>query len=70
MAKTLSDLTMDRAGTPSADRDAARAALTDAQIDAIFELHRMKDDGGERDLLAVGLAAVGGWLARQLAARE
>jgi len=70
VAKTLSDLTMDRAGTPSADRDAARAALTDAQIDAIFELHRMKDDGGERDLLAVGLAAVGGWLARQLAARE
>lgn len=70
VAKALADLSTEKAGATNADREAARAALTSAQIDAIFELHRMKDDGRERDLLAVGLAAVGGWLARQLAARE
>lgn len=38
---------------------AIRAALSDAQIDAIFDLHRMLKRDGDHDLMAIGAAAIG-----------
>jgi len=42
-------------------------ALDDAQIDALFDLSRMREQDRQHDVLAVGVAAlasvIGGWLA-------
>jgi predicted amidophosphoribosyltransferase len=65
VAKALQDLATARNATAPDEREAHRAALTDAQIKAIFDLERMREREGDReqDLLAVGLAAAGVWLA-------
>ncbi len=54
------------AATP--DPEALRAALADAHVEAILTLARMRDSEAapERDLVAVGVAAVAGWLAAKL----
>jgi hypothetical protein len=67
VAKAIADLAAGRAASPAQDSAAVRAALTDAQIEAIFDLERMRSEPPERDLLAVGLAAAGAWLATRLA---
>jgi hypothetical protein len=68
VAKALQDLAI--AGNKAApeERDAMRAALTEAQVNAIFELERMRgsEPKPEYDLLAVGLSAVGAFLAERL----
>ena len=66
VAKALEDLvTASQVPTP----DARRAAITDAQATALFDLERMKRDEGRDDLVAVGAAAIGAligdWLRRR-----
>jgi len=63
VAKALQDLASARSAAAPDEREANRAALTDAQIKAIFDLERVREGEPEQDLLAVGLAAVGVWLA-------
>jgi hypothetical protein len=65
VAKALQDLGATGAAAADAERDAVRSGLTDAQIDAIFELQRERAGAPEPDVLAVGIAAVGAWLARR-----
>jgi hypothetical protein len=67
VAKALQDLATERSKAAPDERDAMRAALTDAQIKAMFDLERMREGEPEQDLLAVGLAAAGVWLATWLA---
>ena len=68
VAKALQDLAT--AGNKAApdEREAMRTALSDAQVNAIFELERMRgsEPKPEYDLLAVGLSAVGAFLAERL----
>jgi ribosomal protein L37E len=66
VAKALQDLATQRSRTAPDERESMRAALTDTQIKAIFELERMRAGEPEQDLLAVGLAAVGAWLVTRL----
>ena len=63
VAKALQDLATARSPAAPDEREANRAALTDTQIKAIFDLERMREGEPEQDLLAIGLAAVGVWLA-------
>jgi len=67
VAKALQELATERSGAAPDERDSMRAALTDAQVNAIFELERMREGEAERDLLAIGLAAVGDWVATHFA---
>ena len=67
VAKALQALATERSKTAPDQRATMQAALTDAQIKAIFDLERMRDGGPEHDLLALGLAAAGVWLAAWLA---
>jgi hypothetical protein len=67
VAKALQDLAAGRRATAPDDRESLRAALTDAQVKALFDLEHMRDGEQQRDLLAVGLAAVGAWLVTRLA---
>lgn len=67
VAKALHDLGT-RATTPgTADANATSAALSDAQINALFDVERIREREGNHDLLAIGAAAMGavlgGWLA-------
>lgn len=63
VARALHDLASEGNQAAPDEREAVRAALTDAQVNAMFELERMRGAAPERDLLAVGLAAAGAWLA-------
>jgi hypothetical protein len=60
VAKALHELAA--ASTNSApSHEATRAALSDAQVDAMFDQTRMQDRAaGSDDLLAIGAAAIGG----------
>ncbi len=40
-----------------------RNRLSDAQIDAIFDLARMRQDEGNDDIVAIGAAAIGALIA-------
>jgi uncharacterized Zn finger protein (UPF0148 family) len=62
VAKALRDLSTTPA-TTAVDQDKLRAALRDAQVDAIFDLERMRDRDDGRDLVAVGATAIAGLLA-------
>jgi len=66
VAKALHDLA---AGAEPAAPLAMRNRLSDAQIDAIFDLARMRQDEGNGDIVAIGAAAIGALVARLLAAR-
>ena len=59
------------ATVPAADPDAMRSRLSDAQIDAIFEIARMKDSksGGDHDLVSIGATAIGALIAGLIANR-
>ena len=69
VAKALQGLAAGRSGAAAQDHESLQAALTDAQIKAVFDLERIREGEREHDLLAVGLAAVGVWLATQLVSR-
>ena len=60
VAKALHDLAAESAVPASVSPTAMRAALSDAQINAIFDLQRMqRRDGRDDDLVAIGAAAIG-----------
>jgi hypothetical protein len=66
VAKALADLEHGAtAGTPPS-QDATRAALSDAQIDALFNAMKTQPPEGRHDLLSIGAAAVGGLIGRWL----
>jgi hypothetical protein len=68
VAKALQDLAAGASANPPAP-DAARTALADAQIDALFNLERIREREGRHDLLSVGTAAIGALLNRVLLSR-
>jgi len=49
--------------------DAAKAAISDAQLDALFDLERTREREGHGDLLAIGAAAIGAVLGGLFASR-
>ena len=67
VAKALHDLGTSATTPGTADPNATSAALSDAQIDALFDVERIRERDGNHDLLAIGAAAMGavlgGWLA-------
>jgi len=59
VAKALHDLaTASASALPT--QDATRAALSDAQVDAMLNAAQMQDRRGNDDLVAIGAAAIGG----------
>jgi hypothetical protein len=58
VAKALQELAAGAAAPSSASPDAMRKALSDAQIDAIFDLQRMAERDRNDDLVAIGAAAI------------
>jgi hypothetical protein len=65
VAKALREFSAGVPAPASADPDSTRAALSDAQVNAIFDLERMRRREGERgdDLVAIGAAAIGALVA-------
>jgi hypothetical protein len=72
IAKALCELSAGISTPASADPNAMRAAMSDAQINAIFDLERMRTRGregeGDDDLVAIGAAAISGLIAGLLRA--
>lgn len=67
VAKALHDLGTSATTPGTANANATSAALSDAQINALFDVERNREREGNHDLLAIGAAAMGavlgGWLA-------
>jgi hypothetical protein len=63
VAKALHDLAHAASAPPPADPNAMHTALSDAQINAIFDLTRMRQREGDDDLVAIGAAAIGALVA-------
>lgn len=62
VAKALQELSANAAARTSTEPGPTRSTLSDAQIDAIFDLARMRppaDDQSPTDLAAIGAAAIG-----------
>jgi len=68
VAKAVHELSAGVA-TPAADPEAMRAALSDAQVNAIFDLERMRQREGDDDLVAIGAAAIGVLIAGLIGSR-
>jgi hypothetical protein len=69
VTKALRELAEGRPNPASADPDTMRTRLSDAQIDAIFDLARVGRDEGNDDLVAIGAAAIGALIAGLVATR-
>ena len=69
VAKALRELSGGVSTPVSADPNAMRAAMSDAQVNAIFDLERMRQRDGDDDLVAIGAAAIGALISVVLAAR-
>jgi hypothetical protein len=65
VAKALRELAASAAAQAPADAEALRTSLSDAQINAIFDVERMRQSQRESgdDLVAIGAAAIGGLIA-------
>jgi hypothetical protein len=59
VAKAVHELSAAGVAASPEAQERTRSALSDAQIDALFEAARMKERDDGHDLLAIGLAAVG-----------
>jgi hypothetical protein len=66
VAKALHDLATERPGNAPTDPDAMRAVLANAHADALLARERSRDDERGTDLVAIGVAAIGAWLVRNL----
>lgn len=60
VAKALHDLAVNTRDAPPANPESTRTALSDAQLDALFDEERMREREGNHDLVAIGAAAIGG----------
>lgn len=69
VTKALQELAAGSAAVSSVSPEAMRKALSDAQIDAIFELHRMRRQEADSDLVAIGAAAIGALIATFVSTR-
>jgi hypothetical protein len=69
VTKALQELAAGSAAPSSVAPDAMRKALSDAQIEAIFELHRMPRQDADSDLVAIGAAAIGALIATFVSTR-
>lgn len=69
VAKALRDLVAASSRPSAGNQDDARNAFGNAQVDAIFDLQRIRDREGNHDLIAIGAAAIGAVLADWLASR-
>ncbi len=56
-------------GPPSSNANATRQALSDAQIDALFDQERMRERAGHNDLLVIGAEAIGALVSAFLRSR-
>lgn len=63
VAKALRELAASASSRAPSDAEAMRTTLSDAQINAIFDVERMRQSEGGDDLVAIGAAAIGGLLA-------
>jgi hypothetical protein len=69
VAKALQDLARAPPAAAGANADAVRTALSDAQVNAIFDLERMQQKSERNDdLVAIGAAAIGALVAGLLRA--
>ena len=69
VAKALRELSAEVPKPVSADPSAMRTTLSDAQVNAIFDLERMRKSEGDDDLVAIGAAAIGALVGVFLAGR-
>jgi endogenous inhibitor of DNA gyrase (YacG/DUF329 family) len=71
VAKALREFHAEAATPAAADPDAMKNRLSDAQIDAIFEVARMRDGRAhdDQDLVSIGASAIGALIAILMAAR-
>jgi hypothetical protein len=69
VAKALRELHAGAAAPAGADPEAMKGRLSDAQIDAIFDLARMRESKGNDDLVAIGATAIGALIAGLIASR-
>ncbi len=69
VAKALHDLAAGAAPIAPPMPPATSAALSDAQIDAIFDVARLRESEGTSDLVAIGAAAIGGIVGALIASR-
>jgi hypothetical protein len=72
VAKALHELQAGTAAPATADPEAMKNRLSDAQIEAIFEVARMRDSKGpedHEDLVSIGATAIGALIAGLIATR-
>ncbi len=69
VAKAVHDLTIVNASTSPATQEQTSVALSNAQLDALFNLDRLSEHDGNDDLVAIGVAAIGAALGAMLLAR-
>src|SRR5205823_4731720 len=69
VAKALHDLAAGASSPTPSDPDAMRNRLSEAQIDAIFDLAQTRRDDKNHDIVAVGAAAIGALISGLLVAR-
>ena len=63
VTKALRELAAGASSAAPLDPETMRTTLSDAQINAIFDVNRMRPDDGNDDLVAIGAAAIGVLLA-------
>jgi hypothetical protein len=69
VAKALRDHAAGAADPAAAEPEAMRAVLSDAQLNAIFDLERMRQRESDDDLVAIGAAAIGALIAGLIGSR-
>lgn len=68
IAKALHEIAAGASPAASPDPEVMRTALSDAQVNAIFDLERMRQREGNDDLVLIGAAAIGALIAGLLRA--
>lgn len=69
VTKALRDLRTEASRPAATDPEAMKRRLSHAQIDAIFDLERMRGSKGNDDLVAIGATAIGALIAGLIASR-
>ena len=59
VAKAVHELTIGQGTTSPATQEQTSVALSNAQLDALFDQTRTSEREGNHDLLAIGVAAIG-----------
>ena len=69
VTKALRELSAGAAVPAAIDPEAMKTRLSNAQIDAIFDLARTRESKGNDDLVAIGAMAIGALIAGLIASR-